>query len=80
MAPDPELGERTAVVIQPVDGYDDIENGMAEIKRVFTKNNIVIDSFYVVDSVPMDPRHHSKVEYAILRDQILTNNVKDLLV
>jgi 4-hydroxybenzoate polyprenyltransferase len=25
---------------------------------------VLLDRFYVVDEVPMDPRHHSKVEYA----------------
>ncbi|MCG8313700.1 MAG: alpha/beta fold hydrolase [Pseudomonadales bacterium] len=77
--PDTALGERTAVAIQVVDGYDDIETGMADIQRVFDKNNILIDSFFVVDEIPMDPRHHSKVEYAILREQILESDAKDLM-
>lgn len=77
--PDEKLGQRTAVVIETVDGYKDIEVGMKDIQRVFEKNRIVVDSFYVVDSIPMDPRHHSKVEYAILRDQILESGATDLM-
>jgi hypothetical protein len=43
----------------------------AETARLFRKNGIPVDSFRVVRSIPMDPRHHSKVEYEVLRRSIL---------
>ncbi len=77
--PDATLGERTAVAIEIVEGYDDLQNGMQEIIRLFAKNKIVVDSFFVVDAIPMDPRHHSKVEYAVLRDMIVSGDTRDYL-
>ena len=81
--PDPRLGERTAVVVQAKSGFtlegDELPRLLSEIKRVFVKNKIPMDSFYVVSEIPMDPRHHSKVEYAVLRDFLIKNSVKDLL-
>lgn len=69
--PDDELGERTAVAISLRDGHTDRAAAEREVRRLFDKNGIPIDAFYVVDAVPMDPRHHSKVEYGVLREQLL---------
>ncbi len=77
--PDDKLGERTAVVIETEEGYSDIQSRLKEIQNVFDKNKITVDSLYVVDAIPMDPRHHSKVEYAILREKIQRSGAKDLL-
>lgn len=77
--PDEKLGERTAVAIELTDDSGDTAAHVKEVQRVFAKNKITLDSFYVVDSIPMDPRHHSKVEYGILREKILSENIVDSL-
>jgi len=77
--PDEKLGERTAVAVELVNDSGDTANHIKEVQRVFAKNNITLDSFYIVDEIPMDPRHHSKVEYAILRDKVLAESVADSL-
>jgi olefin beta-lactone synthetase len=50
-----------------------------EIHRVFAKNSIPLDQIYFVRQVPMDPRHHSKVEYAALKKQII-ESPNDILI
>lgn len=50
----------------------DFKTATLEIQRLFRKNKIPLDSVYFVAEVPMDPRHHSKVEYANLRNQLQT--------
>lgn len=77
---DTHLGERTAVVVEFSPGYEDQQAGIKEILRLMHKNRIVIDSLYAVNEIPMDPRHHSKVEYSLLRRKIHEENIPDLLV
>jgi acyl-CoA synthetase (AMP-forming)/AMP-acid ligase II len=74
--PDPVLGERTAVAVELAAGAD-AARAVSEIKRLFAKNAIPIDSLYVVDHIPMDPRHHSKVEYDVLRAHLLESALRD---
>ena len=77
---DPQLGQRNTVVVQ-LDKNSEIDeqSALAEVQRLFQKNEIPIDGFYCVDTIPMDPRHHSKVEYEILRTQLNDESVRDLL-
>ena len=35
------------------------------------KNNFIVDEIIHTDEIPMDARHHSKVEYDVLRKKIL---------
>lgn len=77
---DPCLGERTAAVVEFSPGYQDQEAGIREILRLLHKNRIVVDSLYAVNEIPMDPRHHSKVEYSLLRRKIHEENIHDLLI
>ncbi|MBU1908800.1 MAG: AMP-binding protein [Verrucomicrobia bacterium] len=65
--PDPELGERTAVAVVLDIAKADEAHARTEILRLFAKNGIPVDVLFFVESIPMDPRHHSKVEYDILR-------------
>ncbi len=72
--PDTSLGEATYAVIelkaeQNVKSFD-FDSARKEIQRVFAKNKIPVDQIKFVHKVPMDPRHHSKVEYKLLRDQL----------
>lgn len=73
--PDPSLGEKAIVVIQTqvktlLLESDTEKDWELKIRELFAKNNLPIDSILFVDSIPMDPRHHSKVEYSQLRQQI----------
>ena len=77
--PDAQLGSRTAVVLELSDKSADPALVVREAARLFAKNGVPVDSLFVVDHIPMDPRHHSKVEYAVLRDQILATGAEDLM-
>lgn len=72
---DASLGEKAVVVIQPKDPTF-IKNKKrkqleTDIHVLFSKNNLPLDLILFVENIPMDPRHHSKVEYAQLRKQIM---------
>jgi acyl-CoA synthetase (AMP-forming)/AMP-acid ligase II len=44
----------------------------AKVWDALDHNLVQVDKILWQDSIPLDPRHHSKVEYAKLREQILT--------
>jgi acyl-CoA synthetase (AMP-forming)/AMP-acid ligase II/pimeloyl-ACP methyl ester carboxylesterase len=69
--PDQKLGEKVVAVFTTNENCLDIENYKKEIKRVLEKNNFVIDDVIHTEEIPMDPRHHSKVEYGVLRNKIM---------
>jgi olefin beta-lactone synthetase len=46
---------------------DKVSEIISEVNRLFSKNDIPFDFFAVLDSIPLDARHHSKVEYDVLR-------------
>lgn len=72
--PDPKLGQKTCVAIELQASTDVAIFNFAEAKkeviRIFAKNSTPLDEVYFVSAVPMDPRHHSKVEYALLKKQL----------
>jgi acyl-CoA synthetase (AMP-forming)/AMP-acid ligase II/pimeloyl-ACP methyl ester carboxylesterase len=72
--PDSSLGEATYAVVELKAEQDkgsfDFATAKKEVIRVFEKNKIPVDHIKFVHKVPMDPRHHSKVEYKVLRDQL----------
>lgn len=71
--PDKELGEATYCVYSLKDEFKnefDHESAHKEIMRLMNKNEIPVDKIISIDSIPMDPRHHSKVEYAKLREML----------
>lgn len=70
---DPELTEKTYAVFSSKEKNIDIEQAKKEIKRVLEKNKFIVDEIINVESIPMDPRHHSKVEYDVLRKMIITS-------
>jgi acyl-CoA synthetase (AMP-forming)/AMP-acid ligase II len=78
--PDTRLGERAAAVValETSDATHALE-ALQTIRPAFAAQNIPLDSFYVVDRIPMDSRHHSKVEYVALREQLQANGAKDWL-
>tara|TARA_R110000868_G_scaffold61524_1_gene186907 strand:+ start:13729 stop:16131 length:2403 start_codon:yes stop_codon:yes gene_type:complete len=69
--PDPELGEKTFAVISVHEGSTgDEKSWKAEASRILQKNGVVTDEIVFTDEIPMDPRHHSKVEYTVLREKL----------
>ncbi|PIK14890.1 AMP-binding protein [Halobacteriovorax sp. JY17] len=63
---DSKLGEKPIAVFSVKDGASEAE-AISEVSRMLKKNKITFDDVIVVDHIPMDPRHHSKVEYHVLR-------------
>ncbi len=63
---DPLLGEKACVVVS-------LKNKIAQsdlakqISNLLQRHKIPVDEIKFVDHIPMDPRHHSKVEYDNLR-------------
>lgn len=74
--PDPALGERAAAALELVGR--DAEVVSREARRLFAKHGIPLDACYVVDHIPMDPRHYAKVEYGALRALLVESQAKDL--
>ena len=68
---DKKLGEKNVAVFSTAEVGLDIEKAKKEIKRVLEKNKFKVDQVIHVDDIPMDPRHHSKVEYGMLKKKIL---------
>lgn len=77
--PDEKLGAKTAVAVELNEGEKADSVLKNEILRLFKKNKIPVDSIFVVNKIPMDPRHHSKVEYDILCESLVTSGALDLL-
>lgn len=76
---DGRLGEKCVCVFSTKkqdNSPTDVEKMKQEILRLMTKNKITVDEIILTDHIPMDPRHHSKVEYTLLRDQLIE---KDLM-
>lgn len=70
---DKKLGEKTFAVFSTTDFNLDLSAAKKEIRRVLEKNKFVVDEVIHVDDIPMDPRHHSKVEYGLLKKKITEN-------
>lgn len=69
--PDKELGEKAYALFQLEESARSRKNEILNrIARELKNEKIPFDYLDSVDSIPMDPRHHSKVEYAVLRDQL----------
>ena len=81
--PDSQFGEATWACIEiNEEAFNNIPFSFAEarkeVERIFTKNDIPLDRVAFVQAIPMDPRHHSKVEYKVLREQLLQQ--KDFII
>ncbi len=70
--PDPKLGEKTVAVYtsQTTPQREQLAQWESEIRRIMDKNGVLVDKIIYTEDIPMDPRHHSKVEYAVLRQQL----------
>ncbi len=78
--PDAAIGQRAVAVVELDIGHPPLPDVVREARRLLEKNGIILDSFYVVDKIPMDPRHYSKVEYGALREAIAGTHVRNLIV
>ena len=75
---DAALGEK-AVAALALETGSNAAQAAAEAARLCAKNNLPLDGLYVLDDLPMDPRHHSKVEYEILRNTLRAAGSVDIL-
>jgi acyl-CoA synthetase (AMP-forming)/AMP-acid ligase II/pimeloyl-ACP methyl ester carboxylesterase len=74
--PDQELGEKTVAVFSLKEEFENQkEKAESEVKDLLNYNKIVFDKIICVEDIPMDPRHHSKVEYGILRKSLEDNQL-----
>jgi olefin beta-lactone synthetase len=78
--PDSSLGEKAIAVItllEPGAGENPglVDQATKEVRRIMDKNNIALDQVVVLDRIPMDPRHHSKVEYEVLRKRLVSEDL-----
>lgn len=75
--PDEKLFQKTVAVFSPQRelSNDECERVKKDIRRVLEKNGFIVDHVVMVEDIAMDPRHHSKVEYEILRQQLLKNGL-----
>ncbi len=69
--PDKDLGEKAYALVQLADGSKSRKGEIINsIARALKAEKVPFDFLDTVDSIPMDQRHHSKVEYGVLRDQL----------
>jgi acyl-CoA synthetase (AMP-forming)/AMP-acid ligase II len=73
------LGEKTVAVIVPQDqailGTKAEASMKNELLRMMEKNGVPVDQVLFRETIPMDPRHHSKVEYDALRTELKTEGL-----
>lgn len=69
--PHETLGEETCCAVVAHEGAPDRAAMEAEVRRIMDKNGIVVDRVVFPAEIPMDARHHSKVEYDVLRQQLV---------
>jgi olefin beta-lactone synthetase len=70
---DKELGERTCVVISLRDGASISQSAafLDKVKVILAQHGYPADDIKIVREIPMDPRHHSKVEYSRVREMMM---------
>jgi len=70
---DSKLGEITCAAFSLKEGFspENIQQYVDEVVRLFKENKIPVDDARMVEEIPMDPRHHSKVEYSKLREMLI---------
>ena len=76
--PDPKLGEKTYCVVtltDPTLAETKKAEYEKEVARIMEKNGIIFDRLIMTDNIPMDPRHHSKVEYEVLRNNLIASGL-----
>lgn len=73
---DKTLGERTVCVVVPHEQAAGREEAWrAEVVRILGKHGLPADQIVFRAELPLDPRHHSKVEYDVLRSQLVAEGL-----
>ncbi|MDH4231190.1 MAG: AMP-binding protein [Nitrospirota bacterium] len=67
---DEVLGEKACVIISLRHGFGIENRGQyrEQILALFKTHKMPVDEIRIVGEIPMDPRHHSKVDYAKLKE------------
>jgi acyl-CoA synthetase (AMP-forming)/AMP-acid ligase II/pimeloyl-ACP methyl ester carboxylesterase len=66
--PDEKLGQACFAVVSLKENLaQESENIKERVLYLMAKNGIPVDRVIIRSDIPMDPRHHSKVEYDVLR-------------
>ena len=68
--PDDERGEKTYAAVSLGDDTER-EEARRQIRSALDGENIPVDGVVIMDDIPMDPRHQSKVQYDEVRDEIV---------
>ena len=76
--PDRERGEIAACAILLEDESRTKET-VKELSSAFKDKHLPVDAVYVLSEFPLDPRHHSKVEYEALREKIIADAPRNWL-
>jgi acyl-CoA synthetase (AMP-forming)/AMP-acid ligase II len=66
---DTKLGEKACAVISLTQNSSIKKSSqyINQIIKLLKQNNIPVDDVKIINKIPMDPRHHSKVEYSKLK-------------
>lgn len=64
---DLKLGEKACAIVSLHNNYNKNDSILLSIESILKEKSIVVDQIKIIDEIPMDPRHHSKVEYNELR-------------
>ncbi|MBU0681602.1 MAG: AMP-binding protein [Proteobacteria bacterium] len=72
---DDTLGEKTTLVLEPWQGAP----GSKALRDQVAQHQIIIDAIYLSPTaLPLDPRHNSKINYQLLRQQILAQELQEI--
>jgi olefin beta-lactone synthetase len=77
--PDAALGERTAACFVPKTppaNEGEARDRLARVRRALEAGGFMVDAVHPVEKIPMDPRHHSKVDYDELRKNLLASGLE----
>jgi len=70
--PDEKMGEKAYALVMLVDNPKESKQEiLSKLAEILKNENVPYDKLDVTANVPMDPRHHSKVEYDVLREAVL---------
>ncbi len=75
--PDEALGERTVAAFvpeAPAENPSEAQARVEAIRSALEERSFIVDDVQVCEFIPMDPRHHSKVDYDKLRGQLLAGD------
>ncbi len=77
--PDRELGEKAYILVSLIDTpHDSNDKILKNLAEGLAKEKIPFDYLGIVNEIPMDPRHQSKVEYDLLRENLLNGVIQNV--